>query len=397
MRKKTTEEFISELRAIYGDKYDYAKVAYDGANKHVTLICPKHGEFSAQPAELLHGHACKGCSADEKRIGTADFIRKANSVHNGYFSYSKTEYKDSHSKVIITCPLHGDFQQSPIKHLNGQGCPICAKLKIRHKVTACVEKRQNRAKTTEEYIAECKAIWGDRYDYSKVNYVNAETKVCIVCPEHSEFWIRPRSFVDVKHPRGCPKCSGRNLSTEDFIQLARKAHGNKYDYSITVYEGMHKDIEFICPEHGKVRQKAYMHLASCGCPQCAKKINVNETRLYEFLCNALPEYNFIHGYRNKEMLGRQEFDIYSERYKIAVEYQGMQHFFPIDYFGGDFAFKRQLEWDAIKCKVAERNGVRMLYFSYDKALKMPNLINDENVLLAKITGIEKGQVGGKNE
>ena len=86
------------------------------------------------------------------------------------------------------------------------------------------------------------------------------------------------------------------------------------------------------------------------------------------------------------MLGRQEFDIYSEKYKIAIEYQGKQHYHPIAYFGGDFAYKRQMEWDMIKAKAAERNDVKLLYFSYDKALDVPNLIHDEEELISKIKG-----------
>ena len=151
---------------------------------------------------------------------------------------------------------------------------------------------------------------------------------------------------------------------------------------------MHWQTKFTCPEHGRIRQKAYIHLDSCGCPQCAKKINVNETKLFNFLSEALPEYNFVHGYRNKEMLGRQEFDIYSEKYKVAIEYQGKQHYHPIAYFGGDFAYKRQMEWDMIKAKAAEENSVRVRYFSYDKSLNAPNLIHDEEELISAIKGKE---------
>ena len=386
MKKKTTEEFISELKQIHGNNYDYSKVVYEGANKHITLICPKHGEFAMQPAELLHGRSCPKCAADKKRKSQDDFIRQANTVHNGFFDYSKVNYKNSHSKVVITCPLHGDFEQSPIKHINGQGCPTCAKKHIRHNVTQCTEKHTNKTKTTEQFIEECKTVWGNKYDYCKVNYINASTKVCIVCPEHGEFWIKPRSFVNKAHPRGCSKCSGRELTAEDFIALASKIHNGKYDYSATVYNGMHEYVEFICPEHGKIRQKAYLHLDSCGCPQCAKKINVNETKLFNFLSEAMPEYDFVHGYRDKDMLGRQEFDIYSEKHKIAIEYQGKQHYLPIAYFGGDFAYKRQMEWDAIKAKAAEKNGVRLFYFTYDKTLNAPNLIHDEEELISIIKG-----------
>ena len=108
-------------------------------------------------------------------------------------------------------------------------------------------------KTTEQFIAESKQIHKDKYDYSKSEYVNARTKVCIICPEHGEFWQLPSLHINQKC--GCPECNGTKKRTnEDFIREAKKIHGNKYDYSKVTYNNVNEKICIICPKHGEFWQ-----------------------------------------------------------------------------------------------------------------------------------------------
>ncbi len=82
--------------------------------------------------------------------------------------------------------------------------------------------------TTEEFIKKAKEIHGDKYDYSKVEYTSTNDKVCIICPEHGEFWQRPHNHLK---GQGCPKCSGKfKTDTEYFIEKAKKIHGEKHVY-----------------------------------------------------------------------------------------------------------------------------------------------------------------------
>ena len=108
---------------------------------------------------------------------------------------------------------------------------------------------------TKEFIEKAKRIHGDKYDYSKVKYVNNRTKVCIICPEHGEFWQRPTS-----HLKGCIcyRCSQKakakkqkKSSTNEFIEKAKKIHGDKYDYSKVEYINAKTKVCIICPEHGE--------------------------------------------------------------------------------------------------------------------------------------------------
>lgn len=121
--------------------------------------------------------------------------------------------------------------------------------------------------TLEEFIAKSKKIHEDRYDYSKVEYVNTYTKVEIICKEHGPFWQDPHNHMKGK---GCPKCvSNYKLTQDDFIQKATKRHNGFYDYSLVKYEKNAAKVDIICPLHGVFQQEANSHLQGHGCPECA--------------------------------------------------------------------------------------------------------------------------------
>lgn len=185
-----------------------------------------------------------------------NFTNISNKIHRNKYDYSKVDYINVDTKVCIICPEHGEFWQTPYKHKNGQGCPICAK---EHRCT------------TEKFIEKAKKVHGNKYDYSKVNYVNNHTKVCIICPEHGEFWQTPFDHIIQKH--GCSKCSNNiKYSTEEFVAMAKSKHGERYSYEKVIYNGMHEKLCIICPEHGEFWQEAATHLRGCGCPICGGKI-----------------------------------------------------------------------------------------------------------------------------
>ena len=126
--------------------------------------------------------------------------------------------------------------------------------------------------TTEEFKEKARDVHGDRYDYSKVEYVNAVTKVCIVCPVHGEFWQIPASHLK---GIGCKKCGiehrsdARRLSKEEFISKAKETHGDRYDYSQAEYVNSKTDVCIVCQEHGEFWQTPANHLSGNGCPKCS--------------------------------------------------------------------------------------------------------------------------------
>jgi len=137
------------------------------------------------PADHVFGYGCFRCAGAKSTIEY--FVEKAKKIHGDRYNYDKVVYVNNKTKVIITCPKHGDFLQTPSDHMRG-GCLKCA--------------GQN--KSTQEFISEGRSVHGDRYDYSKVVYVNAKTKVTITCPTHGDF---SQTSSDHLKSHGCPICN----------------------------------------------------------------------------------------------------------------------------------------------------------------------------------------------
>lgn len=251
----TTEQFIEKAREVHGNKYDYSKVKYVSGNQEVCIICPEHGEFWQKPYNHLKGKGCQKCVG--RGLTRDDVISKFKKIHGDKYDYSQVDFGDKvklTKKVCIICPEHGEFWQKPQVHLMGCGCGKCGKV---YKMT------------NEEFIEKAREVHGDKYDYSKTTYKNSETKVCIICPEHGEFWKTP---YDHLKGQGCMRCAkhNRHITTEEFIENARKVHGNKYDYSKTVYKTTHEPVCIICNEHGEFWQRPSSHLRGAGCPICCE-------------------------------------------------------------------------------------------------------------------------------
>lgn len=123
-KRKTQEEFLSECMEVHGSRYDYKKVHYVNALKPVIIICSIHGEFYQTPSKHINGRGCQKCGGSSLST-TNEFISKANTIHKGRYDYHKVNYQKWNIKVTISCKIHGDFLQSPNKHLCGDGCPKC--------------------------------------------------------------------------------------------------------------------------------------------------------------------------------------------------------------------------------------------------------------------------------
>ena len=217
-----------------------------------------------------------------KRKTKEEFILKARQAHGWKYDYSKVEYVNQNTKVCIICPEHGEFWQRPSDHLKGCGCKKCSSESVHIK----------QRNTREKFILRAYEVHGDTYDYSKVEYVNNTTKVCIICPEHGEFWQTPDNHLTSKH--GCPKCGGsKKLTTQDFIEKARKIHGDKYDYSKVNYVNNKTKVCIICPEHGEFCQKPNIHLGNHGCPKC--KAQDASKRLRTKLDDFISQARQVHG------------------------------------------------------------------------------------------------------
>lgn len=198
-KKLTTQEFIIRSRAVHGDKYGYAFSVYGLSNEKVLINCQKHGLFYQTANAHLYGSGCPTCGqtsqAEVVRMNKYEFVRQAKNVHGSEkYNYSKVNYINSYTKVIISCLTHGCFSVTPNSHLSGRGCPSCA---------------GNKKLNTENFIEKAKATHDSKYDYSKVEYVNTVSKVIIVCHEHGDFEQKPNSHLN---GNGCPSCSSSGFN-----------------------------------------------------------------------------------------------------------------------------------------------------------------------------------------
>ena len=202
-----TKEFVNKAKTVHNNRYDYSKVEYVNTSTPVCIICPIHGEFWQTPNRHLNGTNCPKCSHQSYKHTTESFIEEAKKVHGDKYDYSKVEYVNSHTKVCIICPEHGEFWQTPTNHMKGRGCPSCKAAKI----------SDMRISSREDFIKKAIKVHGNKYDYSKVEYINSQTKVCIICPEHGEFWQKPNNHL---RGRGCKLCRESHLEREMRVALS---------------------------------------------------------------------------------------------------------------------------------------------------------------------------------
>ena len=356
------------------------------------------------------------------KFTTDSFISEAKKIHGDKYDYSKVNYVNHKTKICIICHKlnddgteHGETWQLPYSHLNGVGCKVCS-----HRIQY----------TTDTYIKRAKEVHGNKFDYSKVKYINKKTKISIKCNKcGNEFEIYPLS-----HLQGfdCKKCKLLEVSkrltktTEQFIEDARKVHGDKYDYSKTIYYTDKQKISIICPIHGIFEQRPSSHLSGYGCKKCFyekqrydteqfnEKIKlifgdiydlskVEYKTTYDKVCVICPIHgefwkrpiDMIQGHGcpkcNSSSLEQEirlflennnityeeqkkfnwlkskqnyfKLDFFLPQYNIAIECHGEQHFKPIEYFGGEETFKLRKKWDEEKLLLCNNNNIKIIYYS----------------------------------
>ena len=200
----TTDEFIEKAQAVHGSQFDYSKVKYVNTSTDITINCAKHGLFPQAPNNHLSGQGCPDCG--NRNITTSKFIEKAREIHRDRYDYSQVDYVRSNRDVIIICPDHGPFPQTPNTHLSNKGCSKCGD------VAAAMAKRL----TTAEFIEKARSIHRDRYDYSQVEYSDALTKVTIICRKHAAFEQLPATHL---RNSGCPDCAETGFNPNDRATL----------------------------------------------------------------------------------------------------------------------------------------------------------------------------------
>lgn len=286
---------------------------------------------------------------------TKEFIEKAQKTHGDKYDYSKVKYTHNKTKVCIICPKHGEFWQRPHDHLRSNGCPKCKGDRI----------RQSKLITLEQFITRSSIKHNNKFDYSKSNYVDGSTKICIICPTHGEFW---QTAADHLAGRGCPKCAGYQFTTKDFIEKANRVHNFKYDYSKVEYTNGDGFVNIICPVHGEFLQRASIHLHGHGCWKCAQRcdsVSKGEANITSFLKEHNVKFVAQHIIDCPiNVSGIAKIDFYLPDHNLFIEYNGKQHYEPVVYFGGEERFRQQQQRDLYVRSYCSSHSIELLEISY---------------------------------
>lgn len=294
---------------------------------------------------------------------TEEAIQKFAQKHGNKFDYSKVEYINAKTKIIVVCKLHGDFLITPNNHLSGYGCNKCS----------------GRGFTAQEKLAnflqQAEKIHGNKYDYSKVDITAA--KLLIICKIHGEFIQSKLNHITGKN--GCPACANINrglakmLPVEKFIEKAKASHGDRYDYSLVNYLGAHKKVKIICKNHGIFEVTPANHWSNkVGCPSCFRtSSSKGEVTIRDWLVINKIEYECQKTFKDLFYLNSKsklKYDFYLPTLNTLIEYDGEYHYNPISY-GSSILPEDQLaitqSRDKIKTEYAERNDYVLLRIRYD--------------------------------
>lgn len=363
---KTTEQMNQELQKVF----PFLEIIdeYTGANNKCTIRCNDCGyEWQAVPRSVVKSKCgCKKCkvSEDKRAKSLEHFLQKFDTN-----KYELVEFKD-HTNVTVRCKVCGNLRTTNANNICRYGCPTCGFKRGAAKQTS----------NTQEFVNKAREKHGTIYDYSKVDYVNCHTPVTIICSTHGEFQQTPMKHLD---GQGCPKCCGKNKTTEDIINLSKQVHGDKYDYSKVNYISVYDPITIICPKHGEFQQLPYVHFGNkCGCPKCAMSHGEEEVLIY--LDKLHVKYIWQKSLSNPYKKGKKFIlDFYIPKYRAIIEFNGIQHYEPVDAFGGEEQFKKQVERDEDLRKVCNEYNIKLLEIKYNE-----NIEEKLNIFLENCRALE---------
>ena len=242
MGKKTKYSFDEIIRIAndkFHSKYSYENFKFNTMVTKSSITCPKHGDFQMNMwNHAILGQGCPKCNG--RNLTTNDLKEMFKEIHGDRYSYEKFSYTKMHDKSTITCKIHGDFKQTPSKHLLGQGCPKCANAKKSMEMTISQQVIVDRAT----------AVHNGFYSYDKLKYNGMHGVAIITCPRHGDF---TQIIEDHLNGHGCPKCGFQISRYEvEISEFIKKKLGSNYNIKLndrSVLNG--REIDILIPSLGK--------------------------------------------------------------------------------------------------------------------------------------------------
>jgi hypothetical protein len=423
------EDFLQKAQILHGDKYNYSKVIYTKTKDKVNIVCSTNGDFFQTPANHLKGQGCPECAklnrALSQRYSTQDFIDSVKEVHKNKYDYKLVNYVNSQTKVDIICSVHGVFTMKPNSHFNGQGCPKCGRISAKENIkldysefliraekthknlyfydensyvnytskmkiycsehgyfdqiphahismkAGCpkcgyLKSSKSNTKSWESVLDIFQSIHGDRYNYKTETYINVTTKMSIQCLKHGWFEQNPSQHFN---GHGCKFCGiednaeRKKIHFEEFIIKSKLTHGDRYIYSENDYKDIFTPIQIECLKHGYFLQIPRDHYRGSGCPKCSSSRGENLLRLLleEFDIQFEEQKSFDGLYLKNKL----KCDFFLPKYNTVIEYNGIQHYEPIDPFGGIQGLRDTQKRDIVKYDYLTSNNIKLIIVKYD--------------------------------
>jgi very-short-patch-repair endonuclease len=361
-RRVSFDVFVKRSNKIHKNKYTYPVQKITKIDQKIKIVCPTHGEFFQIGSTHQTGGGCVRCGRDYmgvKQTKTKEqFIKDSVKTHGNYYDYSKVNYQKSNIKVEIICPKHGPFFQRPNTHLNGSGCNSCG--------YEIVSKKNK--KSWSDFLTEVRRVHGRKYVYQKSSYKNGTNKIKVFCKTHKNYFeIRPSFLL---RGQGCYYCGIEKIQkflTKDWkstLELIKKVHGEKYDYNPSTFKSQKQTMEILCKKHGPFQQSPEVHRRGHGCPNCNSSIGENSIELY--LITRKIKFKQQHTFEGLKMKRKLKCDFYLPKLKIVIEYNGRQHYEPVESFGGETGLERTKKSDKLKRDFLIKEGIRLIVVRFDE-------------------------------
>ncbi len=352
-KKKTHDEYIKEVYNVFGDEYTILG-EYVNSNTKIKIkhnVCGN--EYKQIAGSILTGRKCPYCFGTHKKT-TQQFKDELEKLRPNEFDVLG-EYVNAHIPILVKHKVcDSKYEIAPHSLLRGSCCRYCSHTYIR---------------TEEDFKNELKTIAGDEYNLISP-FVNMGTKVVLrhnVCG--SEWSIKPTYFTSCGGR--CPKCYVKNIKKThtQFVNKVKDLTNDEYSV-LETYKNMTTKIEMrhnLCGHEYKVRPASFIHSMS-RCPKCKSSKGEYEIRRildkYKINYEVQKWYDGLVSDNNKHL----SYDFYLPDYNLLIEYQGQQHEYAVDWFGGKEKFIRQQEFDNQKRNYAKFYKINLLeiwYYDFD--------------------------------
>lgn len=373
MKEITTTELQNSLKERLGDNLIFLNSFKENGNLKLKLSCSKHGEFAILYGNFLKGFSCPECAKEkhQQKImeeNSKNFLARAKEVHPE-FDYSKVDYINNHTKIIVGCPKHGDILVNPKSFLNSPtGCQKCSWENTRKGAQASNQKKNQEAK--ERFIPKVQNKHPD-LDFSKVEYINANTPICVICPKHGEFWATPNKLLRNRKGNGCAKCKKEHFAEpnlkhlEEFKEKVSLAEKEMTNFEFGEYINSRTKIDVLCKECNRTFSVVPKYILSgIYCPYCSPKgHSVNEIKIMQYFKENNIFFEVEKTFPDLKDKSYLRFDFYIPSKNLLIEYDGQQHFKPNDKFGLK-EFQSLKKHDAMKDDYVKKHNLNLLRIPY---------------------------------